>query len=74
MAKFKIDPSVAANQAATRENYHLDYESKQIIDLRTGLVVLRAECSFEEGDQNRVCHLGSDVNDFDGISSELEGI
>lgn len=74
MAKYKISQKLAANQIATRENYYLDYDTKQIIDLRTGLPVVRTECSFEEGDENRVCQLNSDVNDFDGISSELEGI
>jgi hypothetical protein len=74
MANYKINPTVAANQRATRENYYLDYDAKQIIDLRTGLPVLKTEGFFEEGDENKVCHLNSDVNDLDGISSELEGI
>lgn len=74
MANYKINPTLAANQRTTKENYHFDYDTKQIIDLRTGLAILRTECSFEEGDENKLCQLNSDVNDLDGISSELEGI
>lgn len=74
MANYKINPIVAANQRATKENYYLDYDTNQIIDLRTGLPILRTECSFEEGDENKICQLNSDVNDLDGINSELEGI
>lgn len=74
MAKYKINPVITENQLAMKERYETDRNAKQIIDLRTGLIVLKTSGSFEEGDENSMCQLNSDVNDVDGVFSEAKGI